>query len=67
MSVLDLTAASAALLVLVPATGARSQPAFFLGYALVVVVALVSHVPGGVGVFEAVMIAALPAEGRPQL
>ena len=67
VSVLDLIAASAALLVLIPAAGVGSLPAFFLGYALAVVVALISHVPGGVGVFEAVVVAALPAEGRPQL
>ena len=67
VSALDLLAASAALLVLVPAAGVQSLPTFFLGYALAIVVALVSHVPGGVGVFEAVMIAALPEEGRSQL
>lgn len=58
----DLALASAALFVLVPGVGAGDYPAFFLGYALAIVVALVSHVPGGLGVFEAVMLAALPGD-----
>jgi len=57
---IDLAAASAALYVLVPGTDATLYPAFFLGYALAIIAALVSHVPGGVGIFEAVMIATLP-------
>jgi len=56
----DLAAASAALFVLVPGVTPEQFPAFFLGYALAMIAALVTHVPGGVGVFEAVMIAALP-------
>lgn len=58
----DLALASAALFVLVPGVGAGTYPAFFLGYALAIVVALLSHVPGGLGVFEAVMLAALPGD-----
>ena len=57
---LDLAVASAALYVLVPGAGIQMLPLFFLGYALAIIVALVTHVPGGIGVFEAVMIAALP-------
>ena len=57
---LDLAVASAALYVLVPGVGIQMFPLFFLGYALAIIVALVTHVPGGIGVFEAVMIAALP-------
>ena len=57
---LDLAVASAALYVLVPGIGIDMFPLFFLGYALAIIVALVTHVPGGIGVFEAVMIAALP-------
>ncbi len=56
----DLAAASAALFVLVPGATMAVFPLFFLGYALAMIVALVTHVPGGVGVFEAVMVAALP-------
>lgn len=60
IAAIDLAAASAALLVLVPGAGIGVFPAVFLGYALGIVVALLSHVPGGIGVFEAVVIAALP-------
>nr|WP_243445855.1 bifunctional lysylphosphatidylglycerol flippase/synthetase MprF [Polymorphobacter arshaanensis] len=60
VAVVDLAAASAALWVLLPDPGAVAFPALFLGYALALVVALASHVPGGVGVFEAVILAAVP-------
>ncbi len=64
---LDLAAASAALFVLVPGAGIQMFPLFFLGYALAIIVALLTHVPGGIGVFEAVMIAALPDVPKPEL
>lgn len=66
VSVADLAAASGALFVLAPGLGQGGFPAFFLAYALGIVVALLAHVPGGLGVFEAVMLAALPAD-RPGL
>ena len=64
---LDLAAASAALFVLVPHADPALYPTFFLGYALAIIVALVSHVPGGLGVFEAVIVATLPDVDRPSL
>lgn len=64
---LDLAAASAALCVLVPGVAASMFPQFFLGYALAIVIALVTHVPGGIGIFEAVVLAALPKLDRPSL
>ncbi|WP_448538177.1 bifunctional lysylphosphatidylglycerol flippase/synthetase MprF [Sphingobium yanoikuyae] len=67
IGVLDLAAASAALFVLVPGISLHAWPAFFLGYALAIVAVLLTHVPGGVGVFELVMLAALPGVDRPQL
>lgn len=60
LAALDLIAASAALFVLVPGASVHQFPAFFLGYALALIAAQVTHVPGGLGVFEAVMVAALP-------
>lgn len=60
LAALDLAAASAALYVLVGSATPEQFPAFFLGYALAMIVALLSHLPGGLGVFEAVMVAALP-------
>lgn len=62
ISAIDLAAASAALFVLVPGADPAMLPAFMLAYALALIAALVSHVPGGVGVFEAVIIAVLPAD-----
>lgn len=58
----DLAAASAALYVLLPAPDPSAYPAFFLGYALAIIAALISHVPGGLGVFEAVVIATVPGD-----
>lgn len=63
----DLAAASAAMFVLVPGVGIADWPAFFIGYTLAIVAVLVTHVPGGIGVFEAVMLVALPGIGRPEL
>lgn len=56
----DLAVACAALLVLLPGSHLSMLPTMFLAYALAMVVALLTHVPGGIGVFEAVVIAALP-------
>jgi phosphatidylglycerol lysyltransferase len=67
VAALDLAAAAAALLVLVPGANIQDFPLLFLGYALAVVVGLLSHVPGGLGVFEAVILAALSASPRPAL
>ncbi|WP_292944930.1 bifunctional lysylphosphatidylglycerol flippase/synthetase MprF [Novosphingobium sp.] len=64
---LDLLAASAALFVLVPALSPQAFPLFFLAYALAIIAALVTHVPGGVGVFEAVIIAAVPDVAKPAM
>ena len=64
---IDLAMASGALLVLVPHASLALFPTFFLGYALAIIVALVSHVPGGIGIFEAVILAVLPDVDRPSL
>ncbi|WP_234419350.1 bifunctional lysylphosphatidylglycerol flippase/synthetase MprF [Sphingomonas sp. EC-HK361] len=66
VALVDLAAASAALFVLVPDLSPALFPAFLFAYALAIVIALVSHVPGGVGVFEAVMIASVPGD-RPDV
>jgi len=63
---IDLTAASAALFLLIPGADPALLPTFILGYALAIIVALVAHVPGGIGVFEAVVIATVPVD-RPAL
>jgi phosphatidylglycerol lysyltransferase len=62
VSLLDLTCAAAALLVLVPGVHPALLPAFVLAYALGIVAALISHVPGGIGVFEATVLALVPGD-----
>ena len=57
ISALDLTASAAALWFLLPAN-IVSLPAFFAWYAMAVALGLLSHVPGGLGVFEAVILLA---------
>lgn len=63
----DLSAASAALFVLIPSVGPELFPALILAYIAAIIATLVSHVPGGLGVFETVMIAMLPELQRPDL
>lgn len=64
---IDLAFASAALFMLVPHLSPALYPAFFLGYALAIIAALISHVPGGIGIFEGVMVATLPNVDQPVL
>ena len=64
---IDLTLSSGALFVLLPHSAMALFPAFFLAYTLGIIVALISHVPGGVGLFEAVMLATVPQVARPSL
>lgn len=60
----DLGFASAALFVLIPGADLGNFPLFILAWALGIVVALVSHIPGGLGVFEATVLAVLPEADR---
>ncbi len=66
IAALDLAAASAALFVLVPGADPALLPSFVLAYSIAIIVAVVSNVPGGVGVFESVLVALLPGE-KPML
>jgi len=63
---IDLTAAAVALFILLPGADPALLPTFLLAYALGIIVALITHVPGGIGVFEAVVLATVPAN-RPSL
>jgi phosphatidylglycerol lysyltransferase len=60
VSCVDLVAASAALYVLVPGASLHAFAPFVLAYVLACAAGLISHVPGGLGVFEAVLAATLP-------
>ena len=65
ISALDLTASAAALWFLLP-SGIVSLPAFFAWYAMAVALGLLSHVPGGLGVFEAVILLACGGRAPPE-
>jgi phosphatidylglycerol lysyltransferase len=60
LSVMDLSLASAVLWWLLPPDTHISFVTFLGVYAAAVIAGIVSHMPGGVGVFEAVMLLALP-------
>lgn len=57
---LDIGCAAAALYVLLPHGAAPAFASFCLAYALGITMGLVTHVPGGIGVFEATMLALTP-------
>lgn len=59
VSTVDLACASLALYLLLPHEGWHFAR-FMLAYALGITLGLVTHIPGGVGVFEAVILATLP-------
>ena len=56
----DIAVASAALLVLIPGIDWSLYPDFLVAYVVAVVVSLITHAPGGLGVFEAVILVTLP-------
>jgi phosphatidylglycerol lysyltransferase len=60
LSVVDLSLSSAVLWSLLPADAHIGFIPFLGTYALAVIAGIVSHVPGGVGVFEAVVLLTLP-------
>ncbi len=62
--VVDLGAAAMTLYVLMPADLVQSFPYFFVVYVGAIAFGILSHAPGGLGVFEATIIAGLGASGR---
>lgn len=58
----DISCASAALFVLIPGADPALLPTFILAYSLGIVAAVVTHVPGGIGIFEAVVLAVIPGD-----
>ncbi|WP_137897162.1 lysylphosphatidylglycerol synthase domain-containing protein [Sphingomonas sp. 2SG] len=61
---LDLLTATAVLFVLLPAPDPALYPTVLVGYLLAIISSLLVHAPGGLGVFEVVMLAALPQIDR---
>lgn len=62
VTVLDIAFAASVLYALLPAEAQISWPAFFAVYAVAIGIGVVSHVPAGLGVFEAVILAALGSQ-----
>lgn len=60
----EMAAAVGGLYILLPEGAASSFPAFSLIYIGAVLLGIASHVPGGLGVFEATMLSLSPAGGR---
>lgn len=58
-TLVDIAASAAVLWVLLPAGGPVSYPFVLSVYAVAVGLGILSHVPGGVGVFEAIVLGAL--------
>lgn len=59
VSMADLFAASGALWVLLPEASLAHFPSFFVVYVIAILVSLIAHVPGGLGIFEALIIVGL--------
>ncbi len=64
---IEMSAAIGALYVLLPAAIAPPFVDFLPLYVGAVVAGLISHSPGGLGVFESIMLAAFPADARAEL
>ncbi|MEM9498351.1 MAG: bifunctional lysylphosphatidylglycerol flippase/synthetase MprF [Pseudomonadota bacterium] len=62
--VVDLGGSAMALYVLMPPDLVQSFPYFFVVYVAAIAFGILSHAPGGLGVFEATIIAGLGAVGR---
>ncbi|MDH3281456.1 MAG: bifunctional lysylphosphatidylglycerol flippase/synthetase MprF, partial [Gammaproteobacteria bacterium] len=60
LAIVDLAVASAVLYVLLPEDSGISYASFLGLYVVAMVAAIISHVPGGLGVFEAVLVVAAP-------
>jgi phosphatidylglycerol lysyltransferase len=67
LSAADLALASAALFVLLPASADISYVAFVGLYMVALVASLLSLVPGGLGVFESILVLLLPGVPAPQM
>jgi phosphatidylglycerol lysyltransferase len=67
VGIADLSTAAAVLWLLLPASADLGFPAFAGVYAIAVAGGIVSQVPGGLGVFEAILLLALPQVPTPQL
>ena len=67
LAIADLSCSAAVLWFLLPADALVTLPLFVGVYAVAITAGVISHVPGGLGVFESVMVLALPGVPAVQL
>ena len=67
VATMDVVCAAGTLYVLLPADPALSFPLFLSVYVLAIVAGTLSNVPGGLGVFESVLLLALPGQPKDTL
>ncbi len=67
LAVIDLSVSAFVLWLLLPAGSGVSPIAFAGAYSIAMTAAVISHVPGGLGVFESVLVLALPGVPADQL
>ena len=67
VAAVDLAACAAIIFIFVPDLGAAAYPAFLAAYTLALGTSVLTHSPGGLGVFEAVMLVLLPDVARDAL
>jgi phosphatidylglycerol lysyltransferase len=67
LAVVDLSISAIVLWLLLPASGGVGPFAFAGAYAVAMTAGVISHVPGGLGVFESVLVLALPGVPADQL
>jgi len=67
LAVVDLSCSAAVLWFLLPADAPVALPLFIGVYAVAITAGVISHVPGGLGVFESVIVLALPGVPAVQL
>ena len=64
---IDLAFAALVIYVLLPVEGRPGVLSFFVIYAVAMVVGALSHAPGGLGVFEVVIVKLLPGSPKPEV
>ena len=60
IAALDIGCSAAVLFVLVPGLGFENYPTLLTAYVIALVIAVMTHAPGGLGVFETIILLALP-------
>ena len=67
LGVIDQSAAAGVLFVLLPHQSGLDFPTFVAAYAFACILGIASHAPGGIGVFEATMLKAVPGIAQEQM